>query len=811
MARPPKSDPTLPVGATLNPFRSIGTVRPPAYAEGPEPVEAPGFRYELGAVLGAGGMGVVFRAYDRVLERSTAVKTLAAELSAHDVSVARFLAEARATARLEHPGIVPVHDLGETPDGRVFYAMREIRGTLLSEAIDDAHQRGPPRGGALRRLVDALRRVAETVAYAHAQGVVHRDLKPQNVMLGPFGEVLVLDWGLVRLPDGEEPTEALSELSDLKTWATRAGAVTGTPHYLAPEQARGEVDQIVPTTDVWALGCILHEILDGAPPYPDHPGKDAIAAAAAGSPLPPSGPKDLVAAAVRATAFRPADRHASALDFAAELRRWLDGDSRSEEALALVSECEHLEAEESRFRLRAAQHRAKAAALAAGLGPSPTAARRRALWAEEDAAASCDREAALMEARRLQGLHAALSRDPEHPDVRDALARYHLGRLREARLHRDEAGVVQHTHFLRAYDRGRLRRYADGLSSITLVTEPPGARVTLRPLVERDRQRVAGDASLEATTPVHGAELVAGTWLAELRHPDHVPVDLPIWLDPDTPFDTVPPRATAPLPIRLPRPAELGPNDVHVPAGWARLGPYTVPPGPAPDRVWVEAFVIRRDPVTQGEFLDFLNDLVRRGLEEDAVRHAPAERAARPDQPGRPCYGRDAQGRFHLVPDAEGDVWDLRWPVFLVDWFAARAYARWEAERTGLPWQLPTEAMWEKAARGVDGRLFPWGDRAETSFACLRGWRPGRLLPVPVDQVGADVSVYGVRGLAGNVRDWCLDAASPKTAAENDPLTERVVKGSAFFFNLLPLSTRLTLNAGNRGDTVGFRIARPLR
>ena len=256
-------------------------------------------------------------------------------------------------------------------------------------------------------------------------------------------------------------------------------------------------------------------------------------------------------------------------------------------------------------------------------------------------------------------------------------------------------------------------------------------------------------------------------------------------------------------------PEELGPNDVYVPAGWARLGPYTVPPGPVPERVWVDGFIIRRDPVTHAEFLIFLNDLVARGLEEDAERHAPTERSARPEEPGRRCYGRSVSGTYHLAPDAEGDVWSPRWPVFLVDWFAARAYARWEAERTGRPWQLPLEAWWEKAARGADGRIYPWGDRAETSFACLRGWRPGRMLPVAVDQCGADVSVYGVRGLAGNVRDWCADAANPRTATENDPLTERVVKGSAFFFNLLPSSMRLTLNAGNRGDTVGFRLARP--
>ena len=808
--KPPPEEPTRPAAMTLDPADSLHTIRPPS-PSWPTLSGGSTERYTLESVLGVGGMGIVYRAHDHLLGCTCALKALSPELAPRKDLVARFVAEARATARLEHPGVVPVHDMGQLPDGRHFYTMREIRAGTLAEVIHEAHRKGPPTGATLRRLVDALRRVAETVAYAHAQGVVHRDLKPINVSIGPFGEVLVLDWGLVLLLQAERVESGFTDLARLRALDTEVRGVAGTPHYLAPEQARGDVDAIDARTDTWALGAILHEVLEGRPPYPDCVGNAAVAAARVGPPAPPRGPAGLVAICVHAMAFAPADRHVSALDFAADLDRWLDGDSRREEALALVQASEAFEQEESNFRIRAAQSRAQTVSLAVALAATPSGARRGALWAAEDAAAAADRAAALSEANRLQHLQGALSRDAELPEALDALASYHAVKLRTARLHRDGDAVIMHTHFLRTYDRGRYTRYAEGISSFTLVTDPPDAAVQVRAVVEENRQLVAGAVQLSATTPLHAHDLPAGSYIAELRHPNRAPVDLPVWLDPDTAFTTVAPAGTAPVPIRLPHPRALGSGDVYVPPGWARLGPYGAPGGTLPDRVWVEGFVIRRDPVTHGEFLAFLNDLVARGLDEDACRYAPAERASRPEEVGRPCYQRAADGTFQLAPDAEGDIWSPRWPVFLIDWFAARAYARWEADRTGQAWQLPKETWWEKAARGVDGRLYPWGDRPEGSFACVRGWRPGRMLPVNVDQIGDDVSVYGVRGMAGNVRDWCVDPANPNVATENDPLTERVVKGGAFFFNLLPASTRLTLNAGNRGDTIGFRIARPFR
>ncbi len=181
-----------------------------------------------------------------------------------------------------------------------------------------------------------------------------------------------------------------------------------------------------------------------------------------------------------------------------------------------------------------------------------------------------------------------------------------------------------------------------------------------------------------------------------------------------------------------------------------------------------------------------------------------------------------------LVEDADGDVWDLDYPVCMVDWWSAVAYARWEAARTGLPWRLPGELEWEKAARGADGRRFPWGDFLDPSWCCIRSSHPGRPLPAVAGAFEGDISPYGVRDLAGNMRDWCVDPwvaeghersvgelwaevpDGPDYAAQEIP---RVLRGGSWFFvaTSARCASRYGLGAENRSDNIGFRLVRPLR
>jgi serine/threonine protein kinase len=242
-------------------------------------------RYALAEEIGRGGMGVVFRAHDHELRRDVALKVLRA--GPRDLA-SRLHGEARVLASLEHPGIVPVHDVGVTGDGLAFYVMKLVRGKRLDQWASE----GPSAAERLR----VFERICEPVGFAHAHGIVHRDLKPANVMLGAFGEVLVMDWGVARLlADGDEP----------------AGVVLGTPGYMAPEQAAGGT--VDARSDIHALGAILHFLMAG-----EHPG---------GAGLPPRTPAAVAAIIRRCLAADPAARYASVIDLAADVRAFQAGEA----------------------------------------------------------------------------------------------------------------------------------------------------------------------------------------------------------------------------------------------------------------------------------------------------------------------------------------------------------------------------------------------------------------------------------------------------------------------------------------------------
>lgn len=253
-----------------------------------------GTKYELLEEIGRGGMGAVYRARDAELNREVALKVLhQPEKSAG--AAARMLREARILARLEHPSIVPVHDVGTLPDGRVFYVMKRVEGRRL----DQFRATAPGLTGLLR----VFEKICEAVAFAHAQGIIHRDLKPENIMVGSFGEALVMDWGVAKvLVDG---AGASSETPESAGGGTASGTVIGTPGYMAPEQERGEVDHIDARADVYALGAILTFLLEGRTDVPRPLRAIAAKAMAADRERRYPGAQDLGADVARFTARLP--------------------------------------------------------------------------------------------------------------------------------------------------------------------------------------------------------------------------------------------------------------------------------------------------------------------------------------------------------------------------------------------------------------------------------------------------------------------------------------------------------------------------
>ena len=296
--------------------------------------------FQLGKELGRGGMGIVCTATDTKLGRRVAIKCLHGNrsgASAHE----SFTEEAQITAQLEHPGIVPVHELGTDEHGRPWLAMKHVSGATLADCIADWHAdaNGRLSPSRVRKMIGVLHRVLDAIAFAHNQGVIHRDLKPANIMVGTYGEVMVMDWGLARplgrggdaeLRERTRPIVATDRRGENPS-RTMEGDIHGTPACMAPEQAHGRLDEIDERTDVFALGGLLYHMLTNRQPYEGATVLAVLGKAAKRDLLPPHRraprngiPRELSAIVMKAMATRPADRYESARAFQADLQAWLD-------------------------------------------------------------------------------------------------------------------------------------------------------------------------------------------------------------------------------------------------------------------------------------------------------------------------------------------------------------------------------------------------------------------------------------------------------------------------------------------------------
>jgi tRNA A-37 threonylcarbamoyl transferase component Bud32 len=301
---------------------------------------APLPRYRPVAFHAKGGLGEVYRAEDEEPHREVALKRIREDHRGDAQQRRSFLREAEITAKLEHPGVVPVHGLQVDADGEPYYAMRFIRGESLDAAIKQFHEanrqpgRDPgERSLALRQLLSRFVAVCNTVAYAHSRGVLHRDLKPANIMLGAYGETLVVDWGLAKPFERTEAERATGEQTLQPPSAgaaagTLPGVPKGTPAYMSPEQADGRWDELGPATDIFSLGATLYALLVGQPPFQGRTAQEALQRARRGEFPPPRQvrrdvPRALEAVCLKAMARKPEDRYATALGLPTDVERWL--------------------------------------------------------------------------------------------------------------------------------------------------------------------------------------------------------------------------------------------------------------------------------------------------------------------------------------------------------------------------------------------------------------------------------------------------------------------------------------------------------